>query len=62
MFLFSVLNLGCALPKKKKFSAQRAHWIVADFRKKQLISRDEKLFSIYVFCLFFSLPSLIFFK
>ena len=39
MFFFSVLDeraldLGSALPKKTYvFSAQRAHWIVAYFRK-----------------------------
>ena len=65
------LDLGRALPKKNMccFSAQRAHQIVAECRKKQsisgdkkhipkkikFISKDEKYFSSYVFfaCFFF---------
>ena len=59
------------------FSAQRAHWIVADFRKKtvnfgrkkkhceknKFISGDKKnIFPAMFFCLFFSTPSLTFFS
>ena len=38
------LDSGSALPNKKHvfFSAQCAHWIVADLKKKQLISGDKK--------------------
>ena len=42
--LFSVLDLGSALPKKTcVFSAKRANWIVADFRKKHSYFREKTL-------------------
>ena len=63
------LDLCRALPKKHQFfSAHHAHWIVADFRKKHLISgcyykanirkkqvhfRRKKIISSYVFLLVF---------
>ena len=46
MVFFSVLDLdlGSALPKKTcVFSAQPAHWIVADFWEKQLISAIKNI-------------------
>ena len=43
MFFFPVLDLGRALPKKKHvFFAQSAHWIVADFQKKNQTHSEKK--------------------
>ena len=72
------LDLNHALPKKTGFfSAQRAHWILADFWKKHWILVDKKtfwkknkfilrnkknFFSSYIFLLVFLSPSLTLFK
>ena len=68
------LDLGRVLPKNIFSPVQRAHWIVADYRKKHVISGNEKKkfrknkfissrkkFQLCFFVFFLSSPSLLFF-